>query len=415
MTFDFEIQLDREGNKSLFLIFIFFRHNVTFKTAVGESNSVQPEMVASWFETALRTLLSNYKLEDIFNADEFGLFYQWLPNKTLHLKSEKCSGGKNSKIRVTGLAAANSVGDKLPMFVIGKLKPPRCFKNVTSLPCRYRSQKKSWMDSTLFEEWVCELDVKFQKENRKIALIIDNCPAHPTIADLSNVKLIFLPPNTTSVSQPMDQGVIKCLKAFYRRRLVNLMIKRLEQGQDLPKISILCALQLLIAAWNNVTKSTIVICFGKAKISAKDQVNAAEDSDDLFKELENDLTELRKIDPTLVPQDLTAQEIVDVDINFITTDNPESDEEILESVRSDKDEETNGDDSLEIMEVFDEPIDRPTQTEIGNALETLQTLCLFNKSGDDIRLLLQRFESLVLKDELAVRKQSSIFKFFEKK
>ena len=40
----------------------------------------------------------------------------------------------------------------------------------------------------------------------------------------------------------------------------------------------------------------------------------------------------------LVPQDLTAQEIVDVDINVITTDNPETDEEILESLRSDKDE-----------------------------------------------------------------------------
>ena len=234
--------------------------------------------------------------------------------------------------------------------------------------------------------------MKFQKENRKIALIIDNCPAHPTIADLSNVKLIFLPPNTTSVSQPMDQGVIKCLKAFYRRRLVNLMIKRLEQGQDLPKISILRALQLFVASWNDVTKTTIVICFGKAKISAKDQLNAAEVSDDPFKESENDLIELRKIDPTLFPQDLTAQEIVDVGINVITTDNPETDEEILESVRSDKDEEINGEDSLEIMAVFDEPIEKPTQTEIGNALETLQKLCRFNKSGDDMCLLLQRFE-----------------------
>ena len=269
-------------------------------------------------------------------------------------------------------------------------------------------------DSTLFEEWVRELDVKFQKENRKIALIIDNCPAHPTIADLSNVKLIFLPPNITSASQPIDQGVIKCLKAFYRRRLLNLRIKRLEQGQDLPKISILRALQLLAASWNDVTKTTIVNCFGIAKISAKDQVNAAEDSGDPFKELENDLTELRKIDSTLVAQDLTAQEIVDVDINVITTDNPETDEEILESVRSDKDEETNGDDSLEMMEVFDEPIDKPTETEIGNALETLQNLCLFNKSGDDMRLLLQRFESLVLKDVLGVRKQSSIFNFLKR-
>ena len=82
-------------------------------------------MVASWFETTLPTLLFNYELEDIFNADKFGLFLS-------DLKSKKCSGGKNIKIRITGLAAANSVSDKLPMFVIGESKAPRFFKNVTS-------------------------------------------------------------------------------------------------------------------------------------------------------------------------------------------------------------------------------------------------------------------------------------------
>ena len=49
---------------------------------------------------------------------------------------------------------------------------------------------------------------------------------------------------------------------------------------------------------------------------------------------------------------------------------------------------------MEVFDVFDEPIDKPTQTEIGNALETLQNLCLFNKIGNDMRQLLQRFESL---------------------
>ena len=63
LTFEFESQLDKEGNKSLFLIFIFFRLNVTFKTVVGESNSVQPEMVASWFEATLPTLISNYNMK----------------------------------------------------------------------------------------------------------------------------------------------------------------------------------------------------------------------------------------------------------------------------------------------------------------------------------------------------------------
>ena len=45
-----------------------------------------------WLETFLPTLLSNYELKDIYNAVEFGLFYECLPNKTYQLTSEKCSG-----------------------------------------------------------------------------------------------------------------------------------------------------------------------------------------------------------------------------------------------------------------------------------------------------------------------------------
>ena len=131
--------------------------------------------------------------------------FKALPKQTLDLKDEKCTGGKHSKIRVTGLAAANMNGDKLPMFVIGKSQKPRCFENSKKLRCRYRGQKKSWMDSTLFEDWVRELENKFEKEKRKIALIIDNCTAHPEIGGLKAIDLFFLPPNTTSVLQPMDQ------------------------------------------------------------------------------------------------------------------------------------------------------------------------------------------------------------------
>ena len=45
-------------------------------------------MIASWNETTLPNLLSNYKLENVFNADEFGLFYQHLPTKTYHLQAQ---------------------------------------------------------------------------------------------------------------------------------------------------------------------------------------------------------------------------------------------------------------------------------------------------------------------------------------
>ena len=132
--------------------YFIFRNNVFLKTVSGEGKAVTHEMVVEWNETTLPTLLSNYGLENIYNGDELGLFYQCLPYKSYQLKTEKCSGGKHSKIRITGLAAANAVGNKLPRFVIGKTKNPRCFKNIKKLPCRYRSQRKSWMDSVLFED-----------------------------------------------------------------------------------------------------------------------------------------------------------------------------------------------------------------------------------------------------------------------
>ena len=143
------------------------------------------------------------------------MFFEALPKKTLHLKDGKCTRGKHSKIRVTGLAAANINDDKLPMFAIGKLQKPRCFKNIKKLPCRYRGQKKSWMDSMLFEGWARELHNQFEKEYRKIAFIINNCTARPEIGGLKTIDLFFIPPNTTSVLQPMDQGVIRSLKARY--------------------------------------------------------------------------------------------------------------------------------------------------------------------------------------------------------
>ena len=51
------------------------RHGITFKTIAGEASSCTPEMTASWEQTTLPTILSSYNLADIYNADEFGLFY----------------------------------------------------------------------------------------------------------------------------------------------------------------------------------------------------------------------------------------------------------------------------------------------------------------------------------------------------
>ena len=85
------------------------RFNMSFKTVSGESNACTDEMVAPWEQTMLPTILSKYDLNQICNADEFGLFYCAQPNKSLHLENENCVGGKHNSLRLTGLIAVNAV------------------------------------------------------------------------------------------------------------------------------------------------------------------------------------------------------------------------------------------------------------------------------------------------------------------
>ena len=107
------------------------------------------------------------------------------------------------------MAASTALGEKIPTFVIGESTRRRCMKHVRNLPCRYQSQKKAWMDGTLFEEWLHELDFKFAMQRRKVVMIVDNCPAHPEVSELKALNLQFEPRNTTSCTKPMDQRVIR--------------------------------------------------------------------------------------------------------------------------------------------------------------------------------------------------------------
>ena len=217
----------------------------------------------TWTEANLPTILGNYKLDQIYGADEFGLFHQAHPDH-LHLKNESCVGGKHSKVRLTGLTAANALGDKLPMFVIGKSKKPRCFIGLKHLPCRYRNQKKSWMDSILIEEWVREIDEKFASQGKKIVLVLDNCPAHPPINDLKSTNLVFFPPNTTSKVQPMNQSIIRSLKARYRVSYVSRLIEAIDKKELILTFSILDAMKMLDMAWESIPKQVIVNCLKQA-------------------------------------------------------------------------------------------------------------------------------------------------------
>ena len=94
----------------------------------------------------------------------------------------------------------------------------------------------------------------------------NNCPAHPAIGRLKAIQLYFLPPNTTAVTQPMDEGVIPSLKVKYRSRLIKLIIKAIDSNKDIPKINVLDAMKLLTLSWEDVTENTVQNCFARARI-----------------------------------------------------------------------------------------------------------------------------------------------------
>jgi len=136
------------------------RHDVVFRTVCGEKASVDTHCCSNWIKN-LPDVLAGYSSNDIFNVDETGLFFKCLPDKTLMLKGKECSGGKYGKERITIMIGSNMSGtEKLKLFVIGKAKKPRCFKGIKSLAVDYRSNKKAWMTSSLFSEWLLNFDRK---------------------------------------------------------------------------------------------------------------------------------------------------------------------------------------------------------------------------------------------------------------
>ena len=63
------------------------RHTIAFKSVSGESGAVDTVVVNNWKER-ITQLCSDYQLKNIINADETGLCFRALPNKTLATRGE---------------------------------------------------------------------------------------------------------------------------------------------------------------------------------------------------------------------------------------------------------------------------------------------------------------------------------------
>lgn len=263
-----------------------------FHGEAGSADSIN----AAISQSTCSVLFRNDSAEDIYNADETGLFWKSLPSRTLATRMRP--GEKLQKDRITLMLCCNAAGThKLPMLVINKCQRPRSFGKwdpqtesaLKGFPIMYRWNKRAWMNGTVFKDWLTSFNVEMRKKfarqhetDKKAWLILDNSSTHVgwdgvTVKtwdaeglkakglELSHTKVVFLQPNTTSKIQPLDAGIIANVKAMFRKQLIEHQLAQLSQGIGV-QVDIRMAVMWAAEAWADVTTTTIVNCWRKVGI-----------------------------------------------------------------------------------------------------------------------------------------------------
>ncbi|CAI5471333.1 unnamed protein product [Closterium sp. Yama58-4] len=200
------------------------RQGVRCMSAVGEATDQDMTAVRTTKEKLPQLLMHlSVTPADTINFDETALFLSILPHKTYG--ANRTAGRKIAKERLTVGFLVNANGSRVfKPLVISKARRPHEFRPDYNPEekCYWRNNAKGWMTKAL--------DATMYAEGRKIVVLLDNASNHTLATEgvttedmfgfrtcaLGNVRLVYLPPNTTCFTQPLDQGLISMAKARYR-------------------------------------------------------------------------------------------------------------------------------------------------------------------------------------------------------
>ena len=365
------------------------QHGICNMSVAGEEADVRTETVESWCERA-REITRGWRPENIWNMDETGAFWRGLPDKTLSEKGKRCSGGKKAKQRNTWAFFVNAAGEKEDPIVIGRSAKPRCFKKLKDVKrpykCHYFSNKKAWMNSEIMNAVLSQLNKRLTKEKRKIILFIDNAPCHPPRLEgtFSNIKVVFLPKNTTSKTQPLDAGIIANWKIKYKKRLLRYVCSRadgsINASEIVKSINVLMSIEWGRQAWDELSASTIRKCFQSTGLYPQDPVV----EDDPFEEEElHDLQDLiNRFDVQLTATEFIASENdIEVCSGLVDSSNPNWRNDLREELLHDEIE-----DELSILEDNELPAgEQDREYDMESAPSSIKTVREAMEFGDELR------------------------------
>ena len=263
------------------------------------------------------------------------------------------------------------------------------------------------MNEQVFCEWLLDLNSLFRSKGKKIVLLVENCPGHKIDNiehRLDYVRVVFLPPNTTSVIQPCDVGIIQAFKSSYRRMMLRKVIQlvddpsmgKLDSMTLKHNINILHCLQFAKSAWESVTAGTIQNCWRKAgfKLPNSEAVDdpldeAEEDEDNVDSSLSSDLTELEKLDETEPCCVAPSDDIV----------------EIVDMLQRECEDEGG---ELKEEEGLEEATQPPTSAELLQAIATVRLALYASKADSSIHSSLSKVENYLSAKGASRMKQSRL-------
>ncbi|XP_007665107.1 tigger transposable element-derived protein 1 [Ornithorhynchus anatinus] len=245
-------------------------HNVA---GSGEGAGLNAEGATAFKRTLAKLIAEEgYGPRQVFNVDETGLYWKRMPRRTyISVKEKMTPGFKVSKDRLTLLVGGNAAGDfKLKPLVVYHSENPVALRGFSKsfLPVLWKANRKARITRVVFENWFtsyfCPAVKMYCAKNNlahKALLLLDSSPGHPTtLDDLSqDVKVIFLPPDTASILQPMDQGVIADFKARYTHQTFEQAVRAAdgEKALSLPEFwkdyNIRHAVENIASSWDEIT------------------------------------------------------------------------------------------------------------------------------------------------------------------
>ena len=96
-----------------------------------------------------------------------------------------------------------------------------------------------------------------------------------------------------------------------------MVIRALDKNFSLPKVSMLDSMNIFVSSWNVVSTEAIVNCLRRAETGSSSQDLTKTDSEDPFKELNEEFLRLRRIN--LTKYELSADKYLGLDGNECTT------------------------------------------------------------------------------------------------